>query len=118
MVGFAAVILGYTIKEGFKSGLEIAHPRLLIILSLVGIAVLTNALFIIRDHGRHINRTFARADAARNGESAPPKIWEAGQKAEGDPLPPICKQLLIVIGMFVLAFSILIIVGLVGLCSA
>ena len=49
MVGFAAVILGYTIKEGFKSGLEIAHPRLLIILSLVGIAVLTNALFIIRD---------------------------------------------------------------------
>jgi len=113
IVGFAAVNLGFTVKEGFQSKYEtIAHPGLLVILSGVGLVVLVHAFFIVRDHGRHINRTFARADAARDGKVAPREIWAAGKKAEGEPLPPICKQLLIAVGMFALAFAVLIIVGL------
>jgi hypothetical protein len=113
IIGLAAVVLGFAIKEGFEKGLEkVAHARLLLIVSFVGLFVMVHAVFVICDHGRHINRTFARADAARDGQSAPLKIWEAGNKAEGGPLPPICRQLLFVVAGFALCFTILIIVGL------
>jgi hypothetical protein len=116
IVGFAAVILGFTLKEAFQGKYDtIAHPHLLIILGLAGLVVLVLAFFIVRDHGRHINRTFARADAARNGQSTPQKIWEAGRRAEGAPLPQICKEMLITVGLFAVAFAVRIIVGLQGL---
>jgi hypothetical protein len=112
IVGFAAVVLGFAVKEGFGPGLEkIAHPRMLFILGCVGLAVIINAYVIVRDHGRHINRTFARADAARDGESAPLKIWQAGKNVEGDPLPPICRQLLYVVCAFGLVFLVLTFLG-------
>jgi hypothetical protein len=113
IVGFAAVVLGFAVKEAFEKGLEkIAHPRMLFILGCVGLAVIIHAFVIVRDHGRHINRTFARADAARDGESAPLKIWQAGKEAEGESLPPICRQLLYVVGAFGLAFAAFIILAL------
>jgi hypothetical protein len=89
-----------------------AYPRMLFILGCVGLAVIIHAFVIVRDHGRHINRTFARADAARDGESAPLKIWQAGNEAEGESLPPICRQLLYVVGAFGLAFAAFIVLAL------
>jgi hypothetical protein len=113
IVGFAAVVLGFAVKEAFEKGLEkIAHPRMLFILGCVGLAVVIHAFVIVRDHARHINRTFARADAARDGESAPLKIWQAGHQAEGESLPPICRQLLYVVGAFGLAFAAFIVLAL------
>jgi hypothetical protein len=118
IVGFAAVVLGFAVKEGFEKGLEkIAHPFMVFILGCVGVAVVAHAFFIVRDHGRHINRTIARADAARDGESAPLKIWQAGKEAEGDSLPPICRQLLYVVGAFGLVFIAFIVLGLCALVS-
>jgi hypothetical protein len=119
IVGFAAVVLGFAVKEGFEKGLEkIAHPFMLFILGCVGLAVVVHAFFIVRDHGRHINRTFARADAARDGESAPLKIWQAGKEAEDEWLPPICRQLLYVVGAFGLVFAAFIFLGLRGIGRA
>jgi len=116
IVGLAAVVLGFAVKEGFEKGLEkITHPFMLFILGCVGLAVVVHAFFIVREHGQHINRTFARADKARDGESAPKKIWQAGKDAEGGPLPPICRQLLKVVGTFGLAFVVLIVLGLIVL---
>src|SRR5262245_52387079 len=101
LLGFAAVILGFAVKEGFEKGLEkLAHPFMVFILGLIGLGVIVHTFIIVWDHGRHINRTFARADAARKGESVPQKIWEEGDKAESEPLPSICRQLLWVIGSF------------------
>jgi flagellar motor component MotA len=58
IVGFAAVVLGFAVKEGFEEGLEkIHHPFMLFILGCAGLAVVVLALYIVRDHGRHINRT-------------------------------------------------------------
>jgi hypothetical protein len=116
IIGFAAAILGFAIKEGFKDGYEkVAHPRLLIILSGAGLVILLHAFFIIRDHGRHINRTFGRANAARDGESYPKKIRGAGQIAADMPLPPICRDLLIVVALFALGF--LFILGMASLSA-
>ena len=118
IVGYAAVVLGFAVKEGFEKGLEkIAHPFMVSILGCVGLAVVVLAFFIVRDHGLHINRTFARADAARDGESAPVKIWQAGKEAEGESLPLICWQLLYVVGAFGLVFAAFIVLGLCALVS-
>jgi hypothetical protein len=73
----------------------------------VGLVVLVLAFVIIRDHGSHINRTYGRADAARDGERALQRIWEAGEKAESASLPRICKELLLVVGLFAIAFGYL-----------
>jgi hypothetical protein len=116
IVGFAAVILGFAVKEGFEKGLgKVAHPFMVLVLGGAGFLVIVSTIFIIYDHGRHINRTFARADAARNGESAPWRIWQAGKKVEGERLPPVCRQLLWVIALFGVAFAICIGAGLFGL---
>jgi hypothetical protein len=104
IIGFAAVVLGFAVKEGFEGHFATAHPRVLCIFGGVGLVVLGLAFLIIRDHGKHINRTYGRADAARDGERALQKIWEAGKKAESDSLPRICKELLLVVGLFATAF--------------
>jgi hypothetical protein len=106
IIGFAAAILGFAIKEGFENGYgKVAHPLLVISVSLAGLLILVHATFIIFDHGRHINRTFGRADAARDGESSPQKIWDAGEReAQGKPIPSICRNLLIVVSLFALGF--------------
>src|SRR6195256_3328031 len=65
IVGFAAVVLGFAVKEAFEKGLEkVANPRMLLILVCVGLAVFIHAFVNTRDHARHTNRPFARADAA------------------------------------------------------
>src|SRR5262245_31815527 len=113
IVGFAAVVLGFAVKEAFEKGLEkIAHPFMLFILGFVGLAVITLAFFLVREHGQHINRTFRRADKAMGGESVPKNIWDAGEKAKDDSLPQICWQLLSVLGAFALVFGIFAILGL------
>ena len=110
IVGFAAVVLGFAVKEGFEKGLEkVTHRSLLLTLGLAGLVVLAHATIIIVDHGRHINRTFARADAARDGESAPQKIWKAGKEAQAKWIPAICWELLTVVGLFAVAYLFLIV---------
>lgn len=80
ILGFAGVVLGFAVKEGFETGLKrVAHPVLLVSLGFVGLVLLVHAVIVIRDYGRHINRTFARADAARYGESSPRNIWNAAR---------------------------------------
>src|SRR5262245_2303431 len=77
IVGFAAVVLGFAVKEGFdKDFAKVAHRGLLFVLGFVGLVLLAHAAVVIKDHGRHINRTFARADAARDGVSVPREIWK------------------------------------------
>jgi hypothetical protein len=116
IVGFAAAVLALAVKDGFEEGFErIAHPRLLFIFGFAGLVMVSLAFFIVRDHGRHINRTLARADAARDGQSAPRKIWEAGKEAEGGSLPRICKELLFVVGTLAVCFALLMFFGAVGL---
>jgi hypothetical protein len=116
IIGFTGVILGYAVSQGFEKGLEkLAHPRMVFVLGLAGFFVTLSTFWIVRDHGQHINRTYARADAARHGESAPQKIWDAGKAAEDDPLPPICRQLLFVVRVFGASFLACAIVGLLGM---
>jgi hypothetical protein len=113
IIGFAGAILAFAIKEGFEKGMKsVTNPRLLFGLGLIGFIVLVHAVIVIRDYGRHINRTFARADATRDGESSPKKIWDAGKLGEGQSLPPICKHFLSVVGIFALGFAILVFLGL------
>jgi len=116
IIGFTGVILGYTVSHGFEQGLEkLSHPRMVFVLGLAGFFVTRSTIWILRDHGQHINRTFARADAAREGASAPQTIWDQGKAAEGKPLPPICRQLLFVVHVFGAIFLACAIVGLLGL---
>jgi hypothetical protein len=117
IIGFAAVILGFAFKEGFDKGFEnVEHPRMLLILGCLGLAVIFHAFVVVYDHGRHIERTFARADEARRGVFDPQRIWEAGKKADRKwwQLPPICWELLIVIIAFAVAFAYCAIAGLHG----
>ena len=113
IIGFAAVVLGYAIKEGFDSNLKVSHPRLVFLLGVVGFVVVFHAILIVLDHGWHINQTLARAKAARDGvESTPRKIWDVGEIAGSKwSLPPICNQLLFVVGLFAAGFAALILVA-------
>lgn len=63
--------LGFAIKEGCYRNLKADHPRLVLLLGVVGFVVVLHAILIVLDHGWHINRTLARANKARDGESAP-----------------------------------------------
>ena len=54
ITGFAAVVLGFAVKEGFEGHFATAHPPVLYIFGGVGLVVLVLAFLIIRDHGRHI----------------------------------------------------------------
>lgn len=113
IVGFAAIVLGFAVKEGFGAGLtSVKHPNMLVSLGFIGLVVVVHAAIVIRDYGEHINRTFARADAARDGETCPNKIWDKGKTAEGRKLPPICSHYLIVVGLFGIGFALLIFLGL------
>jgi len=113
IVGFAAVVLGFAVKEGFEKGLtNITHPDMLVSLGLIGLLIVAYAALVIRDYGKHINRTFARADAARDGETSPKKIWDKGKTAENMKLPPVCFHYFIIVGFFAIGFVLLILLGL------
>jgi hypothetical protein len=107
IIGFAAVVLAFAFTEGFEKGFEtVKHPWMLCMLSGVGLVVVLYAAVVVYDHGRHIDRTFARADAARGGKFDPQEIWQAGKNAEQWwRLPPICWELLFLIFAFAAAFA-------------
>jgi hypothetical protein len=110
IIGFAAVVLGFAIKEGFDRNLKVGHPRLVFLLGVVGFVVCFHAFLIVLDHGWHINRTLAHVKAAQDGESAPRKIWNAGDivfECKWS-VPAICNQLLFVVGLFAAGFAALI----------
>lgn len=118
MVGLASFVLGFAVKEGFATGSAltyITHPASVIGLSAAGLLILRYADVAIRDYGEHINRTLNRADAARRGESSPSVIWDAGQKALGAPLPPICAPLRRVLALFAAGFLALIVLALLSI---
>lgn len=111
-LGLASAVLGFAVTKGFEEGLKsIAHPPLLVSMGLAGLALLGHAVIVIRDYGWHINRTFARADAARDGESSPRNIWNAARGAESQRLPPICWHLLMIVGLFAAAFAVIVVLG-------
>jgi hypothetical protein len=113
IMGFAVVVLGFAVKEGFDKGLmKVMFPGMVISLAVSGLLLLTLAVIVLSDYGDHINRTFARADAARDGASSPKKIWDAGQKANGQKLPPVCRHLLGMVGLCFLGFAVLIFMAL------
>ncbi len=115
-LGLASAVLGFAVTKGFAEGLRsIANPLLLVIMGFIGLALLVHAVIVVRDYGGHINRTFARANAARDGESSPRNIWNAAQGAETQQLPPVCWHLLIVVGLFAAAFAVIVVVG---ICTA
>ena len=116
IIGFAAIVLGYTVKEGFAKGLVNAeYPGMVICFSLIGLLLLGHAVLVIRDYGEHINRTFNRAEKAMSGESLPKKIWEAGEKAKCQNLPPVCRHLLVIVSFFGAGFFALTILALKAL---
>ena len=109
LIGFSAAILAFAVKEGFTQGVtRVANPWLVSGLGVIGLLLLLHTRFVIRDYGDHINRTFNRADAARDGEDSPSKIWEAGAKYTTQSLPPVCQHLLRTLGIFAAAFCALI----------
>ncbi len=71
----------------------------------------TYATIVIRDYAQHINRTFARADSARGGEASPQEIWNAARGAECETLPPVCRHLLLVVGLFAAASGFMVALG-------
>lgn len=45
IIGFAAVLLGFAVKEGFEKGLaSVAHPRLLMSVGVVGLVIVGHAV--------------------------------------------------------------------------
>jgi hypothetical protein len=111
IIGFAAVLLGFVVSEGFEKGLtQITHPPMVIGLCIAGLCVLYLAYKVILDNAAHLNRTFARANAARDGETSPKKIWDAGKRVEGDPLPGICGELRTLV-LFMMAVFVIMIAG-------
>jgi hypothetical protein len=114
IVGFAAVVLGFAVKEGFKKAslTSVEAPAFVASLGVIGLLLLALAVLVIRDYGRHINRTFARADAARDGESSAKAIWEAGKRGEEQGLPPVCRHLLAVVSLFSVGFALLVVLAL------
>ena len=115
IVGLASAVLGFAVKEGFATGsalTSITHPVSVVGLSIAGLLIVRFADIAVRDYGEHINRTFNRANAARNGESSPRRIWDAGQEAVGKPLPLVCRPLRRVLGFFAAAFLLLLGLGL------
>jgi hypothetical protein len=70
VIGFAAIVLGYTVKEAFAKGLlKAGYPGMVISFSIICLLLLGHAVLVIRDYGEHINRKFNRADEAKKGES-------------------------------------------------
>jgi hypothetical protein len=114
IIGFAAVLLGFAVKEGFEKGLaSVAHPRLLMSVGVVGIVIVGHAVIVVVDYAKHLNRTFARSTAARERGSLA-EIFAAGDGAKLTIrlLPPSCRDLLGVLALFALGFVLLIVLGL------
>ena len=116
ILGFAALILGYIIKEysTINSNNETsAHLWGILFLGAIGIAIAYYAKIVINDFGDHINRNFDRADASREGNLSLDEIWEAGETSHifRKDLPAICKTLLHVSYGFLLAFVLSIILA-------
>jgi len=102
IVGFAGVLLGFIVMQGFEKGFEkIAHTIMVILFCAVGVGFTLMTFLIVRDHGQHIIRTEQRAIAAQAGKSDLKDInEEADKNAKDEPLPWICRQLLTVVAIF------------------
>lgn len=112
ILGFASVVLGFAVEKGFGTGLaSVTHPLLILVAGLGGLILLVHATIVIRDYGQHINRMFTRADSARSGEASPQEIWNAARGAECEPLPPVCRHLLVVVGLSAAAFGFMVALG-------
>jgi hypothetical protein len=101
ILGFSAAVMGFAVKEGFVKGhLKVADPVFVIGLASAGLVILAYAALVLIYYGKHINRSFARADAALNGVTSPRQIWHAGETATGRALPAACWHLIIIVGIF------------------
>ncbi len=116
VIGFAAVILGFIVKEllDFRTDiLLIRYPWHVIGLSLVGIGILYYADVLIRDFGKHINRNFDRADRAREGDRTVDEIWGQEPTTKTKPeLPAICKRIRAIVWVFGSALVLVVLLAL------
>jgi len=109
VVGFAAVILGFMLKETITletDSLGVSKPSTLLVLSCVGFVVILYANILIRDFADHINRNFDRADRARDKTKSLLDILDIDQESQNTSvgLPDICKYVLGVIWVFGVVF--------------
>jgi hypothetical protein len=103
MLGIASGLAGYASKEGFGEGTGtkmVTHPRLVMIVAAVGLLLIGYAVAMILDHGRRINHAFGCAIAARKGATTPNEIMARSEAEIPKTLPPVCRHILMVLGVF------------------
>lgn len=117
MIGLASALLGFIVNEGLSSNsskVMVVHPLLVLCLSIAGLLIVRYAFIAVREHGRHMERNFKRAEAARGGESSLPEIWEAGEKGLKGALPGVCRHLHNILWLFAVGFGLLFLAALLA----
>ena len=117
IVGFAAVILGFIVKEFITveaDSLAVSNPYTLLLLAVGGMLFVVYADILIKDFSDHINRNFDRADSARDESNSLLDILDI---CDEDPkksteMPNICKHVRRVVWIFGGFFVIGVILGL------
>jgi len=122
IVGFAAVILGFIIKETISletDSLVVSKPFTLFVLSAAGMLVVVYARVLIGDFGDHINRNFDRADRARDKSKSLLEILDIDQVDPNKTVvpPKICKYILRVVWAFGIVFLLGVLVAVVKFIS-
>jgi len=115
LLGFASAALGFAIDKALDFGPEakrlVTQPQLLFLLSVIGAVLITYALMVTYEFGRHINRNFDRAEYTMIGDRPLDEILsfsEQPARLKRD-LPRIC----ITVRRLVLGFGVLFVTGLV-----
>jgi len=122
IVGFAAVILGFIVKETITfvgDSIVFDKPTTLLCLSVIGLLVIVYARIVINDFSDHINKNFDRADRARDTSKSLLEILDIKEK---DPerstgLPNICKYVLRVVWIFGVLFLIGVIIAVIKITT-
>lgn len=119
ILGFASVMVGLAVNHGFNKNLmEIDRPFLLIIAGVIGGVLVIYAAIVVNEYGDHLNRTFTRANEAREGESSPQKIWDAANACKGGKLPSFCRHLMMIIFFFAICFALFFIFGVLSVIKS
>lgn len=109
IVGFAAVILGFIVKETITlkdNSIVVDNPSTLLVLGVAGLLVVVYAYVLIGDFSEHINQNFDRADRARDKSNSLLEILDIDKNNPNKTvkIPNICKYVLWVVWSFGLVF--------------
>jgi hypothetical protein len=119
VIGLAAAILGYAVDKtvDFNSAPFIRQPLLLLIITAVGVLIVTFAEIVTQEFGEHINRNFDRADYARRADKPLDDILAFSERGtlSKQKLPGICITVRRLTRAFGVLFAVGFVLGLVQL---